>query len=97
MAQEPLSQVAVACMNGLPEGWTIYRREDGAVIIRQPGIKTPHPRNESIMVGPDYSECRVDSDKDRDRRLKGGTVWYDALLKAAEKAAKKPAPKGEAE
>jgi hypothetical protein len=90
---QPLSQIAVACQHGMPEGWTIYRRDDGAVIVRIPAVKTPHPRNPEIMVGPDYSECRVDSDKDRDLRLKGGTVWYDTVLKAAEKSAKKPEAK----
>ncbi len=85
---QPLSQIAVACIDGMPEGWTITRRNDGAVVVRIPSIKTPHPTRPEIMVGPDYSEVRVDSDKDRDARLKGQTVWYDSVLLASEKAAK---------
>lgn len=72
----------------LPEGTTIHKREDGAVIKRVV-IQKPTAKDGS-KSGADYSEVRIDSRQDHDMIARGEVPWYVKHLKPKTKTQEVP-------
>lgn len=81
----------------LADNMTLVRK-DGGIVLRTVTMRSVKGTDGKYEEHEIIRERRVDCASDDDVRRKGGTVWYDELLKqqdardAAATAKKKPAP-----